>query len=67
MHEVLANCLFKLAHKKVWLSGTDRPAMTIVVDLGRKATKQTNNIDEWLELSLVDTLSIASFKCSCQA
>ena len=31
MHEVLVNCLFKLAQEKVWLA----------VDLGRKATKQT--------------------------
>ena len=35
MHEVLVNCLFKLAQEKVC-------AMTIAVDLGRKATKQTN-------------------------
>ena len=33
MHEVLVNCLFKLAQEK-----TDRPAMTIAVDLGCKAT-----------------------------
>ena len=39
MHEVLVNCLFKLAQEKAWLS--DRPAMTIAADLGRKATKQT--------------------------
>ena len=32
MHEVLVNCLFKLAQEKVWLA----------VDLGRKATKQAN-------------------------
>ena len=25
---------------------TDRPAMTIAVDLGRKATKQTNKFEE---------------------
>ena len=36
VHEVLVNCLF-------WL--TDRPAMTIAVDFGRKATnKQTKTI-----------------------
>ena len=40
LHEVLANCLFKLAQENMWLG--DRPAMTIAVDLGRKATKQTN-------------------------
>ena len=26
----------------MWLGETDRPAMTIAADLGRKATKQTN-------------------------
>ena len=41
VHEVLVNCLFKLAQEKVWL-GTDRPAMIIAVELGCKATKQTN-------------------------
>ena len=38
MHEVLANYLFKLAQEKVLLG-----ELTIAVDLGRKATKQTNN------------------------
>ena len=37
VHELLVNRLFKPAQEKVWL--TDRPAMTIAVDLGRKATK----------------------------
>ena len=37
VHEVQVNCLFKLAVRL-----TNRPAMTITVDLGRKATKQTN-------------------------
>ena len=41
MHEVLVNCLFKLAQEKSVVRSTDRPAMTIAVDLGRKATKQT--------------------------
>ena len=40
VHEVLVNCLFKLAQEKVWLGETDRSVMTIAVDLGRKATKQ---------------------------
>ena len=39
MHEVLANCLFKFAQEKSVVRSTDRPAMTITVDLGRKATK----------------------------
>ena len=42
MHEVLVNCLFKLAQEKVWLG-----AQTVPHDhscsLGRKATKQTKN------------------------
>ena len=39
MHEVLVNRLFKLAHEKVWLG-----ELTLAVDLGRKATKQTKNV-----------------------
>ena len=42
VHVVLVNCLFKLAQEKSMVTWTDRPAMTIVVDLGRKATDQTN-------------------------
>ena len=41
VHELLVNCLFKLAQVKVWLGELTAP-MTIAVDLGRKATKQTN-------------------------
>ena len=37
VHELLVNRLFKPAQENVWLG-----AMTIAVDLGRKATKQTN-------------------------
>ena len=36
------NCLFKLAQEKSVVWWTDRPGITIAVDLGRKATKQTN-------------------------
>ena len=36
---LLINCLFKLAKEKSVVRWTDRPAMTIAVDLGRKATK----------------------------
>ena len=39
---LLVNCLFKLAEEKSLVRWTDRPVMTIAVDLGRKATKQTN-------------------------
>ena len=41
MHKVLVNCLFKLAQEKVWLGELTVSPMTIAVDLGRKATKQT--------------------------
>ena len=40
MHKLLVNRLLKPAQEK---SVTDRPAMTIAVDMGRKATKQTNH------------------------
>ena len=36
------NCLFKLAQEISVVRWTDRPAMTIAVDLGRKAPIQTN-------------------------
>ena len=39
---LLVNCLFKLAQEKSVVRWTDRPAMTIAVDLGRKTNKQTN-------------------------
>ena len=39
MLEVLVNCLFKLAQEESVVRLTNRPAMTIAVDLGRKATK----------------------------
>ena len=42
VHKVLVNCLFKLAQEKSVVRWTDHPAMTIAVDLGRKAIKQTN-------------------------
>ena len=40
VHEVLVNRLFKLAQEKCVVRLIDRPAMTIAVDVGRKATKQ---------------------------
>ena len=40
VREVLVNRLLQLAQEKVWLG--NRPAMTIAIDLGCKATKQTN-------------------------
>ena len=41
VHKLLVYCLFKLAQKKSVVRWTDSPTMTIAVDLGRKATKQT--------------------------
>ena len=43
---LLVNCLFKLAQEKSVVKWTDRPARTIAVDLGRKATNKTNKIFE---------------------
>ena len=43
---LLVNCLFKLAQEKSVVRLTDRPAMTIAVDLGRKATKTNKTIFE---------------------
>ena len=40
---LLVNCLFKLAQEICVIRLTDRPAMTIAVDLGRKATTQKTN------------------------
>ena len=42
VHELLFNRLFKACPGKSVVRWTDRPAMTIAVDLGRKANKQTN-------------------------
>ena len=42
VHEVLVNCLFKLVQEKSVVRWTDYPVVTIAVDLGCKATKQTN-------------------------
>ena len=45
VHEVLVNCsLVQACSGKSVVRWTDRPAMTIAVDLGRKATKQTNKV-----------------------
>ena len=44
VHEVLVNCLFKLAQEKSVVRWTDRPAMTIAVDLGRKETKKKKKV-----------------------
>ena len=40
MHKLLVNLLYKPAQEKVWLG--ELLAMTIAVDLGHKALKQTN-------------------------
>ena len=40
--QTLVNCLFRLAQEKSVVRLTDRTAMAIAVELGRKATKHTN-------------------------
>ena len=49
---LLVNCLFKLAQEKSVVRWTDRPAMTIAVDLGRKANKQTRHVGQWPRVGL---------------
>ena len=44
VHKLLVNRLLKPAQEKSVVKWTDRPAMTIAVDMGRKATK-TNKKD----------------------
>ena len=39
VHKLLVNRLLKPAQEKSVVKWTDRPAMTIAVDMGRKATK----------------------------
>ena len=52
MHKLLVNRLLKPAKEKSVVKWTDRPAMTIAVDMGRKATKTnkqklTFEIESW--------------------
>ena len=60
MHKELVNRLFKPAQEKVWQGERDRPAMTIAVDLGRKATKQTNK-HAWSSTSKLKCITNAAF------
>ena len=57
VHKVLVNCLFKLAQKIV-VRWNDRPAITIAVDLGRKATKQTKKLVTICDTGLIISLKI---------
>ena len=43
MHKLLVNRLLKPAQKKSVVKWTDRPAMTIAVDMDVKQQKQTKN------------------------
>ena len=43
MHEVVVNCLVKLAQEKSVVRCTDNPDMTIAVDWDVKQTKRTKN------------------------
>ena len=63
VQEVLVNCLFRHAQEKSVFRWTDRPAMTLAVDLGRKATKQTNKqnpkfLNYIMELCIVTGLAL---------
>ena len=53
MHELLVIRLFKPAQEKVWLG-----ELTIAVDLGRKATKQTNKTKEEASKKSLDGLNM---------
>ena len=60
---LLVNCLFKLAQEKSVVSWTDRPAMTIAVDLGCKATKQQQHVHS--DEPVQPTFKLRNFKwCS---
>ena len=61
MHEVLVNCLFKLAQEESVLRSTDRPAMTMAVDLGHKATKPTNQPKSHVRAQLLWVVLGSSF------
>ena len=67
VHEVLVNCLFKLAQEKSVVRWTDRPAMTIAVDLGCKATKQTKQTITWqcyIQIGVIMRCVIKGLHCS---
>ena len=57
VHKLLVNHLFKPAQEKSVVKWTDHPAMTIAVDLGRKATK-TNKQDTKPSLRLILDLDL---------
>ena len=59
---LLVNCLFKLAQEKSLVRWTDRPAITIAVDLGRKTTKQTNDSQNSNFKDFDDTIMIKKEK-----
>ena len=56
------NCLFKLAQEKSVVRRTDRSAMTIAVDLGHKATKQTKRMKCLAQGNNTVTMSAVSLK-----
>ena len=57
----LTACL-SLPRKKSEIRWTDRPAMTIAVDLGHKATKQTNQHLEWWSFETISNTYIEYLK-----
>ena len=58
MHEVLVNKFVQACPGKSVVRRIDRPAMTIAVDLGRKATKQTKQNISYLAYHIRGTLYI---------
>ena len=62
---LLVNCLFKLAQEKSVVRWTDRPAMTIAVDLGPKATNQTNKTNHFMYFSSAHVSKIFHWTFSC--
>ena len=52
----ISGCLFKLAQEKGVVRSIDRPAMTIAVDLGRKATKTNKTSKKKIFFLLMQTI-----------
>ena len=57
VHEVLVTRLFQACPGKSVVRWTDRPAMTLAVDLGRKATKQTKQVSYFLHFLRLHTFN----------
>ena len=58
VHKLLVNRLLKPAQEKSVVKWTDRPAMTIAVDMGRKATKTNKTYHMPLDKSVCTTNNV---------